>query len=104
LVNSCERNYWLAVRVAGMNKTEWVSKRISELMAGRYRWTGVDNLRNWLESLDAAEAEIVEVHIKNMNFGELKQQVFIYAWTAAYDVAIYEYDHLEELKNYEQDK
>jgi hypothetical protein len=87
-----------------MNNAEWLTKRITELMAGRYRWNGVDNLRYWLESLDADESEIVEDHIKNMNFGALKQQIFSYAWTAAYDAAIYEYEHLEELKKHEQDK
>jgi hypothetical protein len=73
-------------------------------MAGRYRWNGVDNLRYWLESLDSVEAEIVEDQIISLNFGALKQQIFSYAWTAAYDLAVYEYEHLEELKSHEQDK
>jgi hypothetical protein len=94
-----------------MNKTEWMAKRnewissrIVELMTGRYRWNGVDNLRYWLESLDADEAEIVEDQISNLNFGALKQQIFSYAWTAAYDLADYEFDQLEELKSHEQYK
>jgi hypothetical protein len=87
-----------------MNQTEWISTRIVELMAERYRWNSVDNLRYWLESLDAAEAEIVEEQISNLNFGALKQQIFSYAWTSAYDLAVYEYEHLEELKSREQDK
>jgi hypothetical protein len=85
-----------------MNQTEWVTKRITELMSGRYRWNGVDNLRYWLESLDVAEAEIIEDQISSLNFGALKQQIFSYAWTSAYDVAVYEYEHLEELKKHEQ--
>jgi hypothetical protein len=87
-----------------MNQTEWISTRIVELMAERYRWNSVDNLRYWLEGLDAAEAEIVEEHIINLNFGPLKQQIFSYAWTSAYDVAVYELERFEELQKHEQDK
>jgi hypothetical protein len=94
----------MGIWVAGMNKTEWISTRVIELMAERYRCNGVDNLRYWLESLDAAESEIVEDKISNLNFGALKQQIFSYAWDSAYDAAIYEYEHLEELQKHEQDK
>jgi hypothetical protein len=85
-----------------MNKTDWVTKRVTELMLGRYRWNGVDNMRYWLESLNEAEAEIVEDQISNLNFGALKQQVFSYAWTSAYDVAVYELERFEELQKHEQ--